>query len=133
MTDLVVAAVHSKVASGRDASDEGEESVEDVQHQRQDRVDHELVLDRDGDEVEQRQHREHRDEHVVVDDRRSARSCDHVADERHCEQDHEELVCAVSTCKYCLGRAVRQTWKPRRPMLMIDISAVLLLAWRDRR
>lgn len=84
---LVVAAVHVQIRGRRNGGDESEERAEDVQDQGEDGVDSQGVLNRGGDQVEEREHREDRDEHVVVDDRRSALDCDHVTDQSHTEQN----------------------------------------------
>ena len=49
------------------------------------------LLHRDESEVEEGEHAEDCDEHVVVDDRGTALDCEHVSDESHAEKDPEEL------------------------------------------
>lgn len=88
---LVAAAVDVQVGGSRNTSNEGEDGAEDVEGQREDRVDHERLLDGDETKVEKREHAEDGDEHVIVDDRRTAGNGDHVTDEGHAEQDPEEL------------------------------------------
>jgi hypothetical protein len=67
-TYAVAAAVHLKVGGGCDAGNEGEESAESVQDQRENGVDGEGLLHGDEDEVEECEHAKYGDEHVVVDD-----------------------------------------------------------------
>lgn len=54
-------------------------------------MDDERLLDRDESEVEEGEHAEDSDEHVVVDDRGTALDREHVTDESHAEEDPEEL------------------------------------------
>jgi hypothetical protein len=90
-TYAVAAAANVKVCGGRDTRDEGEESAERVEDQREDGVDDERLLHRDESQVEESEHAEDCDEHVVVDDRGTALDCEHVSDESHAEEDPEEL------------------------------------------
>jgi hypothetical protein len=60
--------VHLEVCSGCDTGNEGEESAESVQDQRENGVDGEGLLHGDKGEVEECEHAEYGDEHVVVDD-----------------------------------------------------------------
>ena len=90
-TYAVAAAVHVKVGSSCDTSNEGEESAENVESQREDRVDGHGLLHGDEGEVEEREHAEYSHEHVVVDDRGPARDGKHVSDECHTDEDEEEL------------------------------------------
>jgi hypothetical protein len=60
--------VHLKVGGGRNTGNEGEESAQSVQDQRENGVDGERLLHRDEGEVEECEHAEYGDEHVVVDD-----------------------------------------------------------------
>jgi hypothetical protein len=54
-------------------------------------VDDERLLHRDESKVEEGEHAEDGDEHVVVDDRGTALDREHVSDESHAEEDPEEL------------------------------------------
>jgi hypothetical protein len=90
-TYAVAAAANAKVCGSRNTGDEGEESAERVEDQREDGVDDKRLLHRDESKVEEGQHAEDCDEHVVVDDRGTALDCEHVADESHAEEDPEEL------------------------------------------
>jgi hypothetical protein len=80
-----------KVCGSRNTSDEGEESAKRVENQREDGVDDERLLHRNEGEVEEGEHAEDCDEHVVIDDRGTALNCEHVSDESHAEEDPEEL------------------------------------------
>lgn len=60
--------MHAKVGSSCDTSNEGEESAEHIDDQREDWVDGHGLLHGDEGEVEEREHAEHSHEHVVVDD-----------------------------------------------------------------
>ena len=91
MTYAVAAAVHAEVGSSCDTSNEGEESAKSIKDQREDGVDGHGLLHGDEGEVEEREHAEYSNEHVVVDDRGAAGDGKHVADERHTEEDPEEL------------------------------------------
>lgn len=77
----------------RHGAAEEEESVERIQHQWKQRMDRKAVIKRHGYKVEERQHRDDGHEHVVVYDRGIAGKCrrDHVADNGHNEESHEEL------------------------------------------
>jgi hypothetical protein len=91
--------VHAQVGGGRDTSDEGEESAESVENQREDGVDGHRLFDRHKSEVEERQHAEYSREHVVVDNGRATADGEHITDERHTEEDPEELRSeSVSPC-----------------------------------
>ena len=90
-TYAVAAAVHAKVGSSCDASNEGEESAESVDDQGEDGVNGHGLLHGDEGEVEKREHAENSHEHVVVDDRGPARDGKHVSDECHTDEDEEEL------------------------------------------
>lgn len=54
-------------------------------------MDNEGLLHRDESKVEEGEHAEDGDEHVVVDDRGAAVDCEHVSDESHAEEDPEKL------------------------------------------
>ena len=88
-----------QVCGRRDSRDEGEECAEGIDDERQHRVEDEAILEGGRDEVEEREHGEDGDEHVVVDDRRAALDCDHVADEGHAEEDPEKL-CAIMSVMF---------------------------------
>lgn len=83
--------MHAKVGSSCDTSNEGEESAENVDNQREDGVDCHGLLNGDEGEVEEREHAEYSHEHVVVDDRGTAGDGKHVSDECHTDEDEEEL------------------------------------------
>lgn len=80
-----------QVCGSRDTSDEGEKSAEDIEDQREDRVDSHGLLHGDERKVEEREHAEYCDEHVIVDNRRSALNGNHVSDKCHTDEDEEEL------------------------------------------
>lgn len=107
-TYLVAAAVHVQIGGGRDTGDQSEESAEDVEDEREDGVDREGVLDRDEGEVEEGQHAEDGDEHVIVDDRGPAGHGEHVTDEGHADEDEEELRAVIvrdcCECRFSRGR-----------------------------
>ena len=67
-TYAVAAAVHAEVGSSCNTSNEGEESAEDVDDQRENGVDGHGLLHGDEGKVEEREHAEYSHEHVVVDD-----------------------------------------------------------------
>lgn len=89
----VAAAVHAQVRGGGDAADEEKQRVEQVEHDHDERVEGELFLEGGGDEVEEREHREHGCEHVVVYDGGVAADGvgDHVAHQRYDQERPEEL------------------------------------------
>lgn len=77
---------------GRDAAGEPEDDVQAVEHEHDEGV-RKVLVPRGRDEVEEGDHAEDADEHVVVYARRvvvEGRG-DHVADEGHDEQGPEEL------------------------------------------
>lgn len=92
-TYRVATAVDTEVRGHSDTTAEVEDGVQDIKADDKKRVNHERLLDACRNKVEQRQHAEDRDKHVVVDDRRIARvcSCDHVTDKRHDEKGPDEL------------------------------------------
>lgn len=83
--------MHAKVGCGGNTSDESEKSAQSVEDQKEDWVNGEALLDRDKGKVEEGEHAENSDEHVIVDDRRSASDRKHVSNECHTEEDPEEL------------------------------------------
>ena len=91
VTYAVAAAVDAEVCGSGDTSNEGEQSAENVDNQREDGVDGHGLLHGDKGEVEEREHAEYSHEHVVVDDRGPARDGKHVSDECHTDEDEEEL------------------------------------------
>lgn len=90
-TYIVTAAAHAQVGGSRNTSNQGEESAKRVQNQREDGVDCKGFLHRDEGQVEEGEHAEDGDEHVIVDDRGAAGDGEHVTDQRHTEEDPEEL------------------------------------------
>jgi hypothetical protein len=90
-TYAVAAAADTEVCGSRNTGDEGEESAERVEDQRENGVDDERLLHRDESKVEESEHAEDGDEHVIVDDRGTALDREHVSDESHAEEDPEEL------------------------------------------
>lgn len=76
-----------------DGAAEEEEGVEEIEDQRQKGRTKRATSERTQAQVEERQHRENCDKHVVVDDGRVAREggLDDVADKRHDEESPEEL------------------------------------------
>jgi hypothetical protein len=93
-------------------------------------VDLQAIFYRRRDKVEEREHPEDRDEHVVVDYRRIAgfRIGDDVADEREDEQGPEKLDTRINTHSW--GHCCRMpTCSPLKVILMIfDILACVLTA-----
>lgn len=87
-TYTVAAAVGAKLGGKRNAASEEEKAVQGIQSDHDDGVDGERLLDGGGDKVEERQHREDGDKHLVVDDGWVAARClsDHVTDQRHDEE-----------------------------------------------
>lgn len=67
-TYVVAAGMDVELSGHGNGTAEEEEGVESVDGHHDEGVDHEGFLDRGGDEVKQRQHRNNRHEHVVVDD-----------------------------------------------------------------
>jgi len=81
----VAAAVHVQVGGSRDTTDEPEDGVEDVQHQRDDGVHGPGLLNAGGQEEEQAEHAEDGAEEVVVDHGAAAARRDEVAGQCHDE------------------------------------------------
>ena len=102
ITCIIPAAMYTKISSKSNAADEEEKGVECVHYQRQDRHDNESFIDSRGNEVNEGKHREHCDEHAVVDDRGVASDgvCDHVSDKCHYEECPEELGHVWSATQY---------------------------------
>jgi len=94
VTYLVVAGMHFEVSSHGDRTAEPEDSVEQVKTSWNEFVEGKILLEANGDEVEQRNHREDRYKHVVVDDGWIAckRHCDDVTHKGHHEESKEELL-----------------------------------------
>ena len=86
-TNIIVAAVYTKLSGQGHRAAEEEKSVEDVERERDGRVGHHAG-ECAGDEEEEREHGEDGDEHGVVDDRGVAGEGfgDHVADEGQDEE-----------------------------------------------
>lgn len=86
-------AVHIELRRRRDRAAEPEDDVQHVQHERDHRVEGELVADGRGNEVEEAEHAEDGDKEVVVDNAAVAVApiVDHVARERHDEEGPEKL------------------------------------------
>jgi hypothetical protein len=85
--------VYTELGSRRDSPAKEEQRIEDVEHQRNGSMAHEGFIEGDCYQVEQRQHGEDSDEHVVVDDGGIAAEGvgDDVADEGHDEDGPYEL------------------------------------------
>lgn len=66
---MVAAAVSPELGSHGNGGTEEEKGIECVQRQRQDGMTGERIVEGDGYQVEKRKHREHGDEHVVIDER----------------------------------------------------------------
>jgi len=82
---FVAAAVHAEVRRKRNSAAEEEDGVEYVDEEHDHRVESEVFLDGGREQVEERKHREGRDEHGVVDDGwiSSVGFGNHVTDKRH--------------------------------------------------
>ena len=83
----------AQLGGGGDGATEEKERVQHVKREHDERVERELLLQRRGDEVEQREQGEHAHEHVVVDDARVAGEGggDDVAHQRDDEEGPKEL------------------------------------------
>lgn len=93
---------------------EEEDGVQDVENKRNDRVASQSLVEGDGDEVEQAQHREHGHKHGVVDDGRVARVGigNHITDQGHNEEGPDELFSGQFEVKDITK--VSLTWSTRR-------------------
>lgn len=90
-TYRVVAAVHVQVRGRRDTADKPENGVQDVEHQRDDGMEGQGLLDARRQEVEEGEHAEDGAEKIVVDHGAAAAGRDEVAGERHDQDRPEEL------------------------------------------
>ncbi len=118
--------MNSKVCSQRNTSYKKQECVQGVCDHHEHRCNGEVLLDGRYDQVEERQHSEHRDEYDIVDDGRIAFGGlrDNVAIKREYQEGEEELCADViyQRCRNC-GRMRTQrdfTWRARRDRLMKD-------------
>lgn len=126
-TYRVATAVDVKVGRHGDSTAEVENGVQGVKADNKERVNHERLLDACRDEVEQRQHAEDSDKHVVIDNRRVAGvcCCDHVTDERHDEKSPDELHRVLAMISLGHISSWKLTWKPR--MARLTILATILV------
>ena len=83
--------MHVQVGGSRDTTDEPEDGVEDVQHQRDDGVHGPGLLNAGGQEEEQAEHAEDGAEEVVVDHGAAAARRDEVAGQCHDEDRPDKL------------------------------------------
>lgn len=85
--------MYAHVCSQGDATNKEQKSVERVEYKHGDR-NSEAFHDGGANQVEERQHGENGDEHDIVDDRRVAGDGigDDIADQRHDQEGHQELV-----------------------------------------
>lgn len=92
---LVAAAVAPKSSGESDRVGEEEDKVQSVQDDHDDRVDGPVGVERRRDEVEEREQRERRRPHGIVDCRGVSGEGlrDHVTDEGHDEDRPDELSC----------------------------------------
>lgn len=90
---MVAARVARQLRSECDSRAEEEYAVERVDHDHDDRVKSPVRVERGRDQVEEREHRECRTVHRVVDGGWVAREClsNHVTNESHDEQSPYEL------------------------------------------
>lgn len=114
----------AEVGGHGDGAAEVENGVQCIKNDHEEWVTLERLLEGRGNEVEQRQHGEDGDKHVVVDNRWVAGvgGRNHVTDERHDEESPDELLSPVSASVLVLklGRMDFQpTWKARMPKLTI--------------
>lgn len=101
----------TEVGSHGNGTAEEEDGVQSIKSDHEERVALESLLDGGRDKIEQRQHGEHGQEHVVVDDRwvASVGGGDHVTDKCHDQKSPEELRDIIRTI--AMGtRKVRETY-----------------------
>lgn len=93
VTYAVAAAVDMKPGGHGNGTTEEEDGVESVKDNHQERMTLECLLDRRRNEVEQGEHAENSNEHVIVDERwvASVGRCDHVTDNGHDQKRPDEL------------------------------------------
>lgn len=84
-THLIATAMYSELRCERNTGDKEQQRIDEVDGEHEHRVDGEALIDGGGKEIEEREHREYRDEHGVIDDGRVACEClvDHVSHKRH--------------------------------------------------
>ena len=99
VTYSIATAVDVKLSGRGDTGNEPEQNIQHIQNKRQQWMYYWVLLECDEDEVEEAEHGEDNDEHVVVDKRRVAADCicDDVADEGHDDESPEELCCSQHT------------------------------------
>lgn len=102
----IAAAADVQVGGRRDTTDEPEDGVEDVQHERDDGVHRPGLLDAGGEEEEQAEHAEDGAEEVVVDHGAAAARGDEVAGQCHDEERPDELYARVLLVR---GHFIRRT------------------------
>jgi len=85
--------MNSEFGSGGDGSTEQENAVQSVEKEGKESMSHKRVAPGGWDQVEKRKHGEGGHEHVVVDQGGVAGEghCDHIANERHDDEDEQEL------------------------------------------
>ena len=90
---MVAAAMHTKIRSKRDPTNQEEQHVEPISDHHKHRRNGKVLFDRCHDEIEQGEHAKDRHKDNIVHDRGIAARgrCDHVAGEGHDEKGPEEL------------------------------------------
>ena len=85
--------MHTQVSGHGKSTTQEEEGIEEIESDHDKRVESEIVLDRCGNQVEEREHRDDGDKHVIVHNGGVAveRIMDHITNERHNEESPEEL------------------------------------------
>lgn len=116
--------MHVQICRSRNATNEEEQDVEAVEDERQDRVDHDGVLDARGEEVCEREHGEDAAEEVETDHGAVAAGREVVAGERDDEEGPEELERTVSDGTRGRFAEVQRTERPAMAMLMMFVAAI---------
>lgn len=116
---LVAAAVYTKFGGHCNGAAKEEQSIDRVQSQRDGAMTHEALVESDCYQVDEGEHAEDRDEHVVVDDGWIAgiSIVDDVADEGHDEKSPKELRDCQRLFSRPYGCLKSLTSRPRRPRL----------------
>ena len=110
--------MYAKLSSRGDCAAEPEEDVQEIESDRENRVDREAFIKGRREEVDQGENGEDHDKHVIIDDRRVAAGGggDHVADEGHYYDRTKQL---GELAKEESERRYSSTSQALRPMLMI--------------
>jgi hypothetical protein len=123
--------MRSQLRCRRHTTAEPEQDVQEVEEERQERVDDEALAEGGGDEVEQRGHAEDGHEEVVVDDAAVAPVplVDHVSHQGHYEEGPEELFVRMGLLVSVLERAAeigRRTAEALMAMLITFQSPIVV-------